>query len=337
MTDSLKPFNTLGLNQSCEQVISLSDKQALVNTCYELYHSDTAMVILGGGSNIVFTEDFAGKVVHISTKGIDVEHTDDEVLLKVEAGENWHELVKYCLEHNYYGIENLALIPGTVGAAPIQNIGAYGVEFASVCHSVEFVDLDAGEMYEISSADCLFGYRDSIFKQQLHGKALITAVTLKLSTQWRPQLTYAPLSHLKPDEITARDVFDLVCKVRSEKLPDPVEVGNVGSFFKNPIISTEQLATLQQTYPNIVFFPLNSEQVKLAAAWLIDQAGLKGHIVGGAAVHNKQALVIVNKGDATGHDICQLALSIIDKVEDDFNITLQPEPRIMAEFGEVVL
>jgi UDP-N-acetylmuramate dehydrogenase len=316
---------------------SISDKQQLVNTCYDIYHSDRALLILGGGSNVVFSEDFAGTVIRVETKGISKVEHDDQILLTVEAGENWHQLVQFCLEQGFYGIENLALIPGSVGAAPIQNIGAYGVEFADICHSVEFVDLDAGEMFEISAQDCQFAYRESIFKQQLKNKILITAVTLKLSKQWQPKLSYAPLNSLDLDSVDATRVFDLVCETRSAKLPDPKVLGNVGSFFKNPVVSADKVSDLINKFPNMVHYDLGNGQHKIAAAWLIDNAGLKGECYGGASVHQQQALVIVNINNATGADVCHLALKIIDAVEQRFDVQLDVEPSIIAEFGEVIL
>ncbi|QIR13175.1 UDP-N-acetylmuramate dehydrogenase [Shewanella aestuarii] len=337
MPASLREINTLGLDVCCDEFLSISDKQELVNVCYETYHSDRAMLILGGGSNVVFSENFAGTVIQVDTKGITQQEDAENVYLTVEAGENWHDLVKYCLAHGIYGIENLALIPGSVGAAPIQNIGAYGVELADVCHSVEFVDLDAGEMYEISNQDCQFSYRESIFKQQLRNKVLITAVTLKLSRCWKPNLSYVPLTSLNKETVDADMIVDLVCKTRASKLPDPRVLGNVGSFFKNPIIDTEKLKQLLTEFPNMVHYNLDNSQHKLAAGWLIDNAGLKGVCVGGACIHQQQALVIVNNNSATGADVCNLALKIIDEIEQRFDVQLEVEPRIIAEFGEVIL
>lgn len=337
MSTSLLKHNTLGLEQSCDELFIVDSKESLIETCLSLYHSDKALMILGGGSNVVFTEDFAGAVVKIATKGITVEQEGDEVLLIVEAGENWHELVTYCVKHYFYGIENLALIPGTVGAAPIQNIGAYGVEFSQVCHSVEFLDLDSSQLFEISSEDCQFDYRESIFKQQLKHKAVITAVKIKLTKIWQPQLDYAPLNTLDATTVNAEQVFDLVCQIRQSKLPDPAVLGNVGSFFKNPIINTDKFEALKNKFPQIIGYSLGNDQVKLAAGWLIDNAELKGFSIGGASVHQLQALVLVNSANATGNDICQLALHVIDVIEQRFEVSLETEPRMMAQFGEVVL
>jgi len=337
MSASLLAFNTLGLNQLCDEIIVVNAKENLINTCLELYHSDKAMMVLGGGSNVVFTEDFCGSVVVVQTKGIVVEQQGADILLTVEAGENWHDLVSYCVANGYFGIENLALIPGTVGAAPIQNIGAYGVEFKDVCESVEFFDLDSSQLFEISHHDCQFGYRESIFKQQLKDRAVITAVKLRLSTNWQPKLEYAPLNSLNADTVTATEVLQTVCIVRQSKLPDPKIIGNVGSFFKNPIIPNERYLVLKQQYPNIVGFTHDDKHTKLAAGWMIDNAGLKGFSIGGASIHDQQALVITNTGDATGTDICQLAMYVTDMIEKRFGVTLEVEPRLIARFGEVTL
>lgn len=250
MSVSLLEHNTLGLAQMCHRLLEISDRNTLIETCLEIYHSDNALLILGGGSNIVFLDDFYGTVVKVVTKGIEVVDDGDTVLITAQAGENWHEFVQYCVANGYYGIENLALIPGTVGAAPIQNIGAYGVELASICESVEFVDLDAAMLYEINNVDCQFGYRESIFKQQLKNKALITAVTFRLNKVFKPILTYAPLNTFDTDTVTAQMVFDEVCRVRQDKLPDPQVMGNVGSFFKNPIVSQGQYQQLVAKYPD---------------------------------------------------------------------------------------
>ncbi|MCL1118935.1 MULTISPECIES: UDP-N-acetylmuramate dehydrogenase [Pseudomonadati] len=337
MSASLLPFNTLGLNQLCDELIHVNTKETLINTCLELYHSDKAMMVLGGGSNVVFTEDFCGSVVIVETKGIVVEQQGTDILLTVEAGEDWHSLVTYCVENGYFGIENLALIPGTVGAAPIQNIGAYGVEFKDVCESVEFVDLDSSQLFEISHQDCQFGYRESIFKQQLKDRSVITAVKLRLSTNWLPNLGYSPLNSLNAATVSPQEVLEMVCNVRQSKLPDPKIIGNVGSFFKNPIISNQRFLVLKQQYPDIVGFTHDEQHTKLAAGWMIDNAGLKGFSIGGASIHEQQALVFTNTGEATGTEICQLAMHVTDKIEKRFGVTLEVEPRLIARFGEVTL
>lgn len=334
---SLKPFNTFGVEQSCLSLIEVHSKAELQATCLSLFQSKQPMLVLGGGSNIVFTDDFNGTVVRVLSKGISVTEDESYCYLDIEAGENWHELVEFTLNNNMAGLENLALIPGTVGAAPIQNIGAYGVELCDICHWVEYLDLDSGLLLRLSAEECAFSYRESIFKGRLRDKAVITAVGLCLPKAWQPKLAYGPLQSFTADTVTPRDIFDRVCEVRSEKLPDPQILGNAGSFFKNPIISASAYVELAQRFPNIVGYAQPNGDVKLAAGWLIEHAGLKGFVLGNAGVHAKQALVLVNLGNATGQDICRLALHVITCVNDVFGVTLEAEPRIMGLKGEASL
>lgn len=334
---SLKSFNTFGVTQSCLSLIEVRSKAELQATCLPLYQSKQPMLVLGGGSNIVFTDDFNGTVVRVLSKGISVTEDVSYFYLEIEAGENWHELVEFTLNNHMAGLENLALIPGTVGAAPIQNIGAYGVELCDICHWVEYLDLDSGLLRRLSVDECEFSYRESIFKGRLRDKAVITTVGLRLPKTWQPRLAYGPLQSFAADTVTPRDIFERVCEVRSEKLPDPHILGNAGSFFKNPIISAAAYVELAQRFPNIVGYAQANGDVKLAAGWLIEHAGLKGFVLGNAGVHAKQALVLVNLGNATGKDICRLALHVIARVHDVFGVTLEAEPRIMGLDGETSL
>lgn len=334
---SLKPFNTFGVDQSCLSLIEVHSKAELQATCLSLHQLKQPMLVLGGGSNIVFTHDFNGTVVRVLSKGIFVTEDENYFYLEIEAGENWHELVEFTLNKNMPGLENLALIPGTVGAAPIQNIGAYGVELCDICNWVEYLDLDSGHLLRLSASECEFAYRESIFKGRSRDSAVITAVGLRLSKTWQPKLAYGPLQSFMADTVTPREIFDRVCEVRSEKLPDPQVLGNAGSFFKNPIVSAVAYVELAQRFPNIVGYAQPSGEVKLAAGWLIEYAGLKGFVLGNAGVHAKQALVLVNLGNATGQDICRLALHVIARVNDIFGVTLEAEPRIMGLTGETSL
>ncbi|MBL4915587.1 UDP-N-acetylmuramate dehydrogenase [Shewanella schlegeliana] len=331
---SLKPFNTFALAHSCRELVHAVSTEQLIESCCSLYQASEPMLILGGGSNVIFCDDFNGTVVLVETKGIDITEDIGNYYLSVAAGENWHELVCFCLDHGFAGMENLALIPGTVGAAPIQNIGAYGVEMEQFCDWVEYVDLTTGEYNRLSAERCEFGYRDSIFKRQLLGKALITQVGFKLPKQWRPELEYGPLKAINVDGVTPRQVFDCICETRLSKLPDPKVLGNAGSFFKNPVIDSTKFDILSKSYPSIVGYPHGAGKTKVAAGWLIDSAGLKGFKVGGAAVHDKQALVLVNTGDATSEDVVILAGSIVEKIEQKFGITLEAEPRMIGAYGE---
>lgn len=331
---SLKPFNTFGVDQSCLSLIEVHSKAEFQSTCLSLYHSNLPMLVLGGGSNVVFTDDFNGTVVRVLSKGISLHEDESFFYLEVEAGENWHELVEFALDRNMPGLENLALIPGTVGAAPIQNIGAYGVELCDVCDWVEYLDLASGELIRLKANECQFAYRESIFKGDLRNSAVITAVGIRLVKDWQPRLAYGPLQSFDPLTVTALDIFERVCQVRREKLPDPAVLGNAGSFFKNPIISAATYLELALRFPSIVGYAQANGDVKLAAGWLIEQAGLKGFVLGNVAVHDKQALVLINRGGATGQDICRLALHVIERVEAVFGVTLEAEPRVIGLKGE---
>ncbi|WP_133405292.1 UDP-N-acetylmuramate dehydrogenase [Parashewanella tropica] len=333
---SLLSYNTLGLSQSCSELVKITSTSELIGAISVLSKNKKSWLVLGGGSNLVLCDDFSGVILHMVTKGIEYTTDDDFHYLSIAAGEDWHQLVEHCLERNINGLENLALIPGTVGAAPIQNIGAYGVEFAQVCDWVEYVDVATQSVTRISADECQFGYRDSIFKQALKGKVVISQVGLKLKKDWKPVLNYGPLQALDPQSVAARDIFELVCKVRQEKLPDPKLLGNVGSFFKNPIVSIEHHQRLKHAFPELVAYP-HGDAMKLAAGWLIDKAGLKGYQLGQAAVHNKQALVLVNCGQAKGEDIIVLARYIIKQIKQTFGVELEPEPRLIGQHGEITI
>ncbi|GIU26976.1 UDP-N-acetylmuramate dehydrogenase [Shewanella sp. MBTL60-007] len=331
---SLKPHNTFALARSCRELVHATKNEQLIEVSCRLYQTHEPMLILGGGSNVIFCDDFAGTVVLVETKGIEVSADAENHYLSVAAGENWHDLVCFCLDNGFSGLENLALIPGTVGAAPIQNIGAYGVEMNDFCDWVEYVELESGKKIRLSADECEFGYRDSIFKRQLLEKALITHVGFKLPKQWFPKLEYGPLKALNVSGVTPQQVFDCICETRQSKLPDPKVLGNAGSFFKNPVVDSAQFDALTEIYPNIVGYPHGSGKTKVAAGWLIDNAGLKGFKIGGAAVHDKQALVLVNTGGATSEDILILAESIVEKIEQQFGIRLEAEPRMIGANGE---
>ncbi len=331
---SLQDFNTFALAHGCEQLVHATTSDVLVDTCCKLYQANQPMLILGGGSNIILCEDFLGTVVLVETKGIDILEDEIYQYLTVAAGESWHDLVCFCLNNGFSGLENMALIPGTVGAAPIQNIGAYGVELNRFCDWVEYADLNNGQLVRLSADECEFGYRDSVFKNSLLGKIVITRVGFKFPKVWEPQLAYGPLRKFDPKQVTPKQVFDCICETRRTKLPDPTVLGNAGSFFKNPVIDTAEFESLVSTYPDMVGYPHGTTQTKVAAGWLIDKAGLKGYQIGGAAVHKEQALVLINKGDASSDDVLALAKSIVDKIKDKFGIRLEPEPRMITATGE---
>ncbi len=295
--------------------------------------------VLGGGSNIVLTGDVRAAVLKVEIAGRRlVAETPKAWIVEAGAGENWHDFVTWTLDQGWPGLENLAMIPGTVGASPVQNIGAYGVELQDRFESLDAVDLTSGSAFTLNAAQCAFGYRDSVFKHAssgpnglgLAGRALILRVRFALPKPWKPVLGYQDLER-KMDETgitspTARQVFDWVCAIRRAKLPDPAVIGNAGSFFKNPTVTPEQCADIIARDPKVVHYPMPDGTVKLAAGWLIDACGWKGKSVGNAAVYEKQALVLVNRGGATGRDVVALAEAIVRDVQTRFGVTLEPEP-----------
>ncbi|SQD79224.1 UDP-N-acetylmuramate dehydrogenase [Moritella yayanosii] len=330
---NLKPYTSFGVDAYASQFITVTTLSELKSA---LQISAPQRLILGGGSNLLFCDDFDGLVIRICLTGITVnEAAEDAVYLHVAAGENWHEFVQWTLAQGYDGLENLALIPGVVGAAPVQNIGAYGVELKDVCDYVDVLDIDTLMVRRYTPADCQFGYRDSIFKGELKDSAVITAVGIKLHKPWIAKINYGPLASLG-DKTSALAIFKQVCLTRQQKLPDPNKLGNAGSFFKNPIINKTQFNAIAVLHPNILHYPAGGD-IKLAAGWLIDQCALKGYQQGGAQVHTEQALVIVNTGTATAADIVALAKHIQTTVQTRFGVELQHEVRFMGRDGETSL
>jgi len=338
---SLKSFNSFAIEAKAEQLFHLKSRTQfpeLLMYIKKARQLNKPILILGGGSNILFCEDFAGLVLKVELSGVEVIESETSYQLTVGAGENWHQLVTDCIEKGIDGLENLALIPGVVGAAPVQNIGAYGTEFKDACESVEYIDLESGDLHTLSAEQCLFGYRDSIFKTLAFKNVLITQVTLKLSKQWQPQSRYGALSNLESDEqITAKKIYQSVCQIRSEKLPDPSKLGNAGSFFKNPVVNKAIAEDLLSNHPAMPHYPQDNGDIKLAAGWLIDQSNLKGKQIGGASVHQLQALVLVNQGNATALDVVKLAGFVRDTVKQKFNVELQHEVRFIGAVGETNL
>ena len=328
----LAPHTTFGLPARAAHYIELTDSGDLPEIC-RLPEFDAATVCwLGGGSNVLFMQDFPSLVVRMATRGIrELERTPDSVLLEAQAGENWHRFVQSSLHMGLGGLENLSLIPGTVGASPVQNIGAYGVEVKDRIHSVRCFDVQAQEWRELSNAECRFAYRDSIFKHEGRQRYVITSVVFRLDTQFVPNVKYGDLAQVLAEQCggrapTAQDVAQAVCAIRRSKLPDPAVLGNVGSFYKNPLVDAAHAQTLLAQYPQMPHYPQPDGRVKLAAGWLIDQCGLKGKTIGGAAVHDKQALVLVNKNRATAADVRALSDEICRIVAQRFAVDLQPEP-----------
>lgn len=327
----LRAYNTMGVSSKTSFFVEVNSVAQLKEAILFAKEKDLEILVLGGGSNVLFVKDFKGLIILNALKG---KEFISETEIKISAGENWHELVLFCVENKLGGIENLSLIPGSVGAAPIQNIGAYGVELQDVFVSLEALMIESGELKTFTKEECNFGYRDSIFKKSLKGKAVIVSVTLKLSKGKKVNTSYKALSDILADKgIKDPDITDIsnaVIEIRQSKLPDPKEIGNTGSFFKNPVISSEHFNQLKSDYPEIPSYPITERQVKVPAGWLIDQAGWKGKRVGDAGVHEKQALVLVNHENATGEQIWNLAEQIRLSIYDKFDIALTPEVNIIG-------
>ncbi len=339
---SLKPFNTFGIDVNAQQFIditSLKDLKELLNTKKDFF-------ILSGGSNLLLTKDIERLVVHLNTKGIEILHSnEDNIYIKVQAGENWHEFVLWCIDHNYGGVENLSLIPGYVGTTPIQNIGAYGTEVKDTIYEVEGLEINSNTSKIFTNNDCGFGYRNSVFKNQLKGKYIITSVTFKLTKEnHKLNSSYGAIqSELEKNNIknpSIKDISDAVISIRQSKLPDPKKIGNSGSFFKNPVISKEQFEKLQKAYSNMPFYEVKGKKsqtpnpksqtcYKVPAGWLVEQCGFKGKRFGDAGVHKNQALVLVNYGNATGKEIWELAQRIQKTVIERFDIVLEAEVNVL--------
>ncbi len=332
--NSLKSFHTFGIDATAYQIIIAETTEALSHAWHQSQKAELPFLLLGEGSNVLFLENYTGIVAINRLKGIEIAERADAWHLHVAAGENWHALVEHTLEKGLAGLENLALIPGCVGSAPIQNIGAYGVELNQVCEYVDILNLQSGEMSRIDAQNCQFGYRDSVFKHHYREGYAIVAVGLRLNKLWQPVMTYGELTKLNSATVTAREIFTSVCQMRRSKLPDPRVTGNAGSFFKNPLVSAELAAIIADKFPNMPRYPQDDGQVKLAAGWLIDQCELKGYRHGGAAVHLQQALVLINQDNATGHDIVALAHHVRQRVGEKFNVWLEPEVRFIASMGE---
>ncbi len=331
----LFPYNTFGLHAQAKLFTAIGS----VAESISLFQSDTFIkqkhFILGGGSNILLTKDFDGLVVKVEIEGKEIIGEDDSTItLRVGAGENWHQFVMYCVERNYGGIENLSLIPGTVGAAPMQNIGAYGIEIKKNILSVEAVEIATGDVRYFDNDACEFGYRESIFKQKLKDQFLISSITLRLTKKDHQfNISYGAidetLKKFGSQTLSIKAISDAVIYIRSSKLPDPSRIGNAGSFFKNPSIQADLMDFIKKDFPTIPSYPSTDGLVKIPAAWLIEQCGWKGKTFGSIGVHQHQALVLVNYGGGEGEKIWQLAMKIKESVKEKFDITLQPEVNVI--------
>ncbi|GAB3944796.1 UDP-N-acetylmuramate dehydrogenase [Spirosoma harenae] len=333
---SLKPYNTFRIDANARYWVDITNEEDLQTLLQLSEFLDTPKLILGGGSNVLLCRNFDGLVVKVSLQGLEIVREDDtHVYLKVGAGMVWHDLVMFCVNRGYAGVENLSLIPGTVGAAPMQNIGAYGVELEQVFESLTAVHSTTGEKRTFTHADCEFGYRESVFKRALKGQYIITSVTLQLDKQPTFHTRYGAIQEtltemgISEDKLTIKAISEAVMRIRRSKLPDPAQIGNAGSFFKNPEIPKAQFDALQIAYPTLPGYPLGDKVVKVPAGWLIEQAGWKGYRSGDAGVHAKQALVLVNYDSATGDQILALAQQVQKSVQEKFGITISPEVNVV--------
>jgi UDP-N-acetylmuramate dehydrogenase len=328
---SLKEYNTFGISVQAKRFISVTSVYEL----QQLLKIEKNIFLLSGGSNMLLTKDIEKLVVHIDIKGISVDSENhNDIYLTVNAGENWHKFVLWCVSNNYGGIENLSLIPGSVGTCPIQNIGAYGVEVKDTITKVEAVEIKTGKLVSFSLEECQFGYRNSIFKNEVKGKYVLTSVGFKLTKkEHNLNTSYGAIeTELASKEVikpSLKDVSEAVIAIRQSKLPDPKKIGNSGSFFKNPVISKTHFEKIQKEYPKVPCYHISDQEIKVPAGWLIEQIGLKGKRFGNYGVHEKQALVLVNYGNASGEEIYQLAKKIQREVQTTFNISLEIEVNII--------
>jgi UDP-N-acetylmuramate dehydrogenase len=331
---NLKQYNTFGLPSAAQALVRVTSESDVRRVVDDPTLGRAPKFILGGGSNLVLTQDVQACVLKVEVTGRRLLETrDDAWIIEVGAGESWHGTVQWALDQGLPGLENMALIPGTVGAAPVQNIGAYGIELKDRFESLDAVDLITGRTVTLRGDQCAFGYRDSLFKQHLAGKSVITRVRLRLPRPWQPVLGYLELERKVAEtgitEPDARQIFDWICAIRRAKLPDPAVVGNAGSFFKNPVVTPEQCRDIISRDPEIVHYPMPDGTYKLAAGWMIDACGWKGKSIGRAGVYEKQALVLVNRGGASGAEVVTLARAIQESVYGRFGIRLEPEPVVV--------
>jgi len=337
---SLRSLNTFGIDVAAKYFTEIRSVEEFQELAGDERFSDEKKLILGGGSNILLTGDFDGWVVKNAIPGVAVvSETKTDVIVKAGAGEPWHDLVMKCIDKNCAGLENLSLIPGLTGAAPIQNIGAYGAELKDTLYELEVIEISSGAPVKFSASDCALGYRDSVFKHKFQGQFFITSVSFKLAKLSASHNHYhfrteygdvrATLEEMKVQELSLKAVSDAICRIRGAKLPDPKELGNAGSFFKNPSIPLAQFETLASQYPKMPHYPQPDGTVKVPAGWLVEQCGWKGKTVGRAGSHKTQALVLVNYGGATGRDILELSEAVSRSVKEKFGIELSPEVNVI--------
>lgn len=327
---SLKAFNTFGVEQQARYFATITAESDLLQLSEFVESHNLPLLVLGGGSNLLLSQDFDGLVAKVDLAGISFNTDKQQRIVRSAAGENWHQLVMQTIEHGWHGLENLALIPGSVGAAPMQNIGAYGIELDERFESLSAYEIGTGKNREFTKCDCQFSYRDSVFKSKFRGQYIITEVRLTLPTQQDWRLDYAGIkSALGSNTPDSKKIADIVIGLRQKKLPDPNEIGNAGSFFKNPLIDNETAKKLEHKFPDLPLYQADDNQRKTSAAWLIESSGLKGFREGDAGVSQQHALVIVNHGNAKGSHILAIAERVRDVVHEKFGIKLEPEPNIV--------
>lgn len=330
---SLKNLNTFGVEAFAAYYTEINSENDLKELFADKRWQSVEKLILGGGSNMLFVDNFQGLVIRMNIQGVNYRLLDEAVLVTAGGGVVWNDLVNYSVNHEFAGMENLSLIPGTVGASPIQNIGAYGAELMDIFYSCRAFNIATGEIRVFNNADCKFSYRDSVFKNELKGQYIITEVTYKLSKFFNPNTSYGAigqeLAKRGISRPTIKDISEVVSHIRVSKLPDPSTIGNAGSFFKNPVIGVDKFRQLQSAFPDIVNYPMPNDRIKLAAGWLIEQCGWKGRVVGNTGTWKNQALVLVNHGEATGSEVFNLSEEIISSVLNQFHVKLEREVNVI--------
>ncbi|MDA8669488.1 UDP-N-acetylmuramate dehydrogenase [Flavobacteriales bacterium] len=330
----LLKLNTFGIDVKAKYFTSINTINELIEVTKTNVFKDLELLILGGGSNILFTKDFDGLVILNNIKGKEIiDQNQQSIFLKIGAGENWHELVMYCVDNGWGGIENLSLIPGNTGTAPMQNIGAYGVEIKETFIELEALEISSGKIVKFNNSDCEFGYRESVFKNKMKNQYIILNITLELKKNPVLNINYGDVKAILESQNiknpAIKEVSNAIISIRQSKLPNPKKIGNSGSFFKNPIVSLNQLELIKKKYPNVVNYEINENEFKIAAGWLIERAGWKGKKFNNYGIHEKQALVLVNYGLANGMEIFELSEKIILDIKDKFGITLEREVNII--------
>ena len=326
---SLKNYNSFRVNHKANFFLKIKNNKSLIDFLSDKKFKNEKKLIIGGGSNILFTKDYKGVILYSCIKGIHIlEENNNHIKVKVGSGENWDDFVKFCVNKNWYGIENLSLIPGSVGAAPIQNIGAYGVEVKDYIYDVNGIDLKNNTKKTYSNKSCDFEYRDSIFKRELKNNFFVTEVTFILNKNKKFTLDYSELKNINSQSLTIQNVRDKIIEIRNSKLPDPKLLANAGSFFKNPVINVKIAKKIKEKYNDFKYYQINESMVKISAAWLIEKSGWKGHKEKNIGVYNKHALVLVNYSSENGKDIKILSKKIKESVLEKFNVTLEKEVNV---------